>query len=58
MSGSTRVSGQDPSADPERMHEGRARPSVDPDTNSVPSRLVLHLSDLYIYIYIMLKFHA
>ena len=36
----------DPSAETEGLHEGQPDTSVDPDTSSVPSRLVLHLSDL------------
>ena len=36
----------DPSADPEGVHEGQPYTSVDPDTSSIPSRLVLLLSYL------------
>ena len=36
----------------------RADTSVDPDASSSPSRLVLLLSDLHIYIYLILKFYA
>ena len=50
----------DPSAGTKGLHEGQPDTSVDPDTSSIPSRLVLPLSDLYIglYVYIQLKFHA
>ena len=36
----------DPSADPEGVHDGLDDPSVDPDTSTTPSRLVLLLSYL------------
>ena len=44
----------DPSAEPAGLHEGQPDTSVDPDTSSIPSRLVLLLSylsvsKLYLY---------
>ena len=39
----------DQSAGTEGRHEGQTNTSVDPDTSSFPSKLVLHLSDLSAY---------
>ena len=41
--------GLDPSAGPKGPHEGLPDTSVDPDTSSFPSRLVLLLSDLSVF---------
>ena len=42
----------DPRADLRSLHSGQPDTSVDPDTSSIPSRMVLLLSDLYKDIYI------
>ena len=41
----------DPSAETEGLHEGQPDMSVDPDTSSIPSRLVLLLSYLSAFIW-------